>query len=354
MENKDLNKNPDGSGGDTHQGQEGLGENNQGQNTAVFDLSETTGGRFKDPDSLKQFFETFENNYKDASQFEGYIPENDAYANSFVKEVNTLLKNGTPKEQVRQFVDLSFMDVNSIDEREAIAQSMALTDGISIKNAKTLVYNDYPTFEDYMRTHGVDADDPDDVDAAKVKYSVIEARLEREAKAAKKVIEDKRKDIFSGVEEAEQRRINEAQSNKALTEKAVKAWSENSELKSAVSEKLSSVSFSYKNEKDGVDYSLSVPIDQKVVDGLYKKAVDFAIQNKADTTKENIEVIVGLLKEDYIVKNLDTIIGSLYEDIRSKVTKELTDKESGRRPDRTGGSGGSGGAQTGMGFFGRK
>lgn len=296
----------------------------QQQPESTFDISNTTGGRFKDVAEVQQFFETFDEHYTEKSRYADYIPQKDVYANDFVKEVNSLLKSNATPEQVKMFIDLSLTDTDKMDKREAMAISMSLTDGISLKSAKTLVSDSFPTFEEFLEREGIDTEYESEVEKAKRKYSIIEARLEKESKSAFEGIKNKRKDIYDGISSQEE----VAQQQAEFMQKVSDAWQKNSDLKNAIDNTFSKLNFTHKG-KDEKEYSIEIPLEDKELNAIYKDAVDFAIKNTADTTKENIEAIVKLAKETYIGRNFSKIISTIIEDNTSKVIKEITDNNSG-------------------------
>ena len=296
----------------------------QGQPESTLDISSTTGGRFKDVAEVQQFFETFDENYAEKSRYAEHIPQKDAYVNDFVKEVNSLLKSNATPEQVKMFIDLSLMDTDKMDKREAMAISMSLTDGISLKSAKTLISDSYPTFEEFLEKEGVDTEYEIEVEKAKRKYSIIEARLEKESKSAFDGIKNKRKDIYDGISSQEE----VIQQQVEFQQKVTNAWQKNPDLKSAIDNTFGKLKFSHQS-KDEKEYSIDIPLDEKELNTIYKDAVDFAIKNTADTTKENIDAIVKLAKETYIGRNFNKIISTIIEDNTSKVIKEITDNNSG-------------------------
>lgn len=313
-----------------------------------FNWEATTGGRIKTKEELPQFFEQFETNFVPASkleEFKGFISEKDAYANPFVKEVNTLLKSNASPDAVKLFIDLSLSDVDKMDSREAIAKSRALSEGTTFQSASVLVKDEFPTFEDYMEANNVNPEVKEDVDKAKAKYSVIEAKLEREFNLAKKSIAEKKKEVFEGIESKEATETKQREAYEGLKQ----TWSTNKDLETAVVTGLKSFDFTHKT-KDGVEYSLSIPTEEKVVKDLYNQAIQYAIKSGLQPTKESVEHIVETLQDYYFSRNKNAFVGSLYEDIRSKVVKEITDKEKGEGIKREGEGGGEEGK--GRGFYG--
>lgn len=335
MKGLNYNQESDGSGkiettkvSDTQQKTEVNQEAQPPQQESAFNFSETTGGRFESADKIKEFFDTFDKNYVEASKYAEHIPSKEAYANPFVKELNDLIKGNATPEQVKMFFDLSFVDTDKMDTREAMALSMALTDGISLSSAKALIEDSYPTFEDYVKNENIDEYDDDAMAKAKRKYAIIEAKMERDGKNAKTNILSKKQDIFSGIKSQDEIKAEQEQN---LTN-AKQAWSGNNDFKASFEKSLTKIDFAYK--KGDNEYSIQIPIESKAFDKLYKDAVDFAINGNVSPTKENIEAIINIAKESYIGKNFASILETIIEDNTSKVTERIANENSGQKVKR--------------------
>jgi hypothetical protein len=280
-------------------------------------IESTTGGRFKTAEETTEFFANFDERYVPADklkEYEGFIAPDKAYANSFTKEMNQLVANGASQDTIKLFVDLSMTNVDEVSDREAIVKRVAIEDGLPLSKAQLLVDNDFPSMEFFAEQKGYDLSDTDELNKAKREYALLEIKIEKEAKKSREFLAEKKKGVFDGVE------TNESKQEKAQAQiqELQKNWVGNRELSMTV-DKLKTIEI--KAEQKDFKYTYVHPVPEQEIKSMIENAEAYAVQNRITSSKENIDKIVDLLKNDYITRNFDNIISSIVVDVKSKALK---------------------------------
>jgi hypothetical protein len=317
-------------------------------NTAVSTLTE---GKYSDVGSFQEFFKGFEENFvpkTELEKFNDYVPQDKRFANSFVQEINALVEKKVPEEQITMFVDLSLKDIEKMSSTDALVKKMVFENDISMADAKMLVHDKYPaTLEEYMQKNRLDATDAEDLQKAEREYKLLTINANVEAKTAKSFLSEKKKSIFDGITTNQEMLQKHNQSLQERAANLKTAWQSNRDLNPTIESDLKNINVTVKDDKSGIDYAIDIPFSDEFKQVAAKRAAEIALEFNADATPEKTKEIIGLLKQEYILRNFNTITETLVRDAIAKATKERDLFHS--NPNRTGGNGGGGGGGNGGG-----
>lgn len=279
-------------------------------------IGRLTGGAVT---SVKDFTDNFPK-WKEASQRgevdEGAIMEK-AFANSFVKEINEMVRNNATSEQIQMHVELSQLgDISKLDNVEAIARKIAIEEGVPLATAKKIANSDVKTLEDFLEDH--------EESKAEVLYEKYKIEQRRVANGAREYLKTKQKDIYEGV-------VSKADVQKQSQERATSIanqWTSNAESLKNTFKNLSVSKVEVKDEKAGMDYSFDINIPDEYIAKILPQVPKFASERGIELNNENIQAVSKEVLNSYIAENFSTIIEKAIRDTHANAIKKEVERNS--------------------------
>lgn len=234
------------------------------------------------------------------------------FANDYVKKLNNLVKSGSSQEQIESFMNLSKMDLDKLDAREALIQNEILNKGRTRALAERIV----------SKTYGLDAlstdDDtltPEEIQERKDELEIVQARMQDEANP---VVEGFKKELegLSEIESPEQKKLDEAAKRKSY-EKALEPFA--TKLAESFPTKIA-----LPTGEEGVEISYDLPEDFAA--SAKQEAIEFFNHPDMEVNEKSVNEFVTTKKALFVYDKLKDITEKFYEQGKAVGVKEASAK----------------------------
>lgn len=213
------------------------------------------------------------------------------FADDYIKKLNNLRKAGYSNEQIDAFQNLSKLDIDKLDPKEALIQNEVLNKGRTRVLAERLVSDKYG-----LDSLSLDDDTltEEEIQERKGKLELATARMEDDAKP---ILDGFKTELegLTNIESPEQKALDEAAKRKSY-EKALEPFVES--LQKSFPEKIV-----LPTGEEGVEFSYDLP--KEFLDSIKTEAKDYFNHPSMEVNKENVDFFVKLKKALFVYENLE-------------------------------------------------
>lgn len=244
-----------------------------------------------------------------------------AYTNSFVKEINEMVKSGATSEQLIMHVELSQLgDISKLGNEDAIARRMAIEDGITLETAKRIVSFDSKTLEKFQEEFGDEE--------AEIRYQKYLIEEKRKGAEAKDYLKSKQKDIYENVTS---KGVEDNSAKEAM--KAINTtWQSNSHALKTTFANAGVQKIEIKDPNSGIEYDYEVRIPEEWLNNVMAHVPEFASSRGMALNSDNIAKVSQEVFRSYVSENFSAILESVARDAHAKAIKGTVEKQSNPVP----------------------
>ena len=287
------------------------------EKTESFDINkyfeESSEGLIKGEEGFKESLSKIKEYDELARKVQALESERETiFANDYVKKLNNLVKSGSSQEQIESFMNLSKMDLDKLDAKEALIQNEILNKGRTRALAERIV----------SKTYGLDALSTDDdtlteeeIKERKDELEIVQARMQDDAKP---VLDGFKKELegLSEIESPEQKKLDEAARRKSY-EQALEPFAQK------LSESFPK-NMSLPIGENGAEVSYDLP--EGFAESAKKEALEFFNHPDMEVNEETVNEFVTIKKALFVYEKMKDITTKFYEQGKADGTKEATSK----------------------------